>query len=150
MNLSQLKGRPGANKRIKRRGRGHRSGHGKTSCRGHKGAKARSGSTTHIGFEGGQMPLIRRVPKRGFANEDKIIYEITNIQNLNIFKNDTVIDAAALIDKGIIRNKRRPVKILGKGKLTKPLVIKANAFSKSAVKAIEAAGGKAEIVPVIH
>ena len=102
MKLSELKVPKGAVKKRKIRGRGAGSGHGKTSCRGHKGAKSRSGPGTHMGFEGGQMPLIRRLPKRGFTSKFKILYEIVNIEKLNTFKNNSVVNANALIENKII------------------------------------------------
>ena len=149
MKLSQLKVPKGAVKKRKIRGRGAGSGHGKTSCRGHKGAKARSGPGTHMGFEGGQMPLIRRIPKRGFTSKFKILYEIVNIEKLNTFKNNSIVDVNALIENKIIKKRNVPVKILGEGKLTKSFTVKANAFSASAKKKIIEAGGKVEIVSSI-
>ena len=146
MNLSELKAPRGAVKRRKIRGRGAGSGHGKTSCRGHKGAKARSGPGTHMGFEGGQMPLIRRIPKRGFTSKFKVPYAVVNVEKLNTFKNNSVIDVGSLIDNKIVKKRNVPVKILGEGKITKPLTVKANAFSESAKKKIIEAGGKAEVV----
>jgi len=134
----------------KRRGRGIGSGLGKTSGRGHKGAKSRSGGASYIpGFEGGQMPLIRKLPKRGFNNSDKQKWNVLNInifQRNDLIENNTVIDLDFLIKNKIIKRKRLPIKILGSTKLTKILTIKANAFSKNAIKTIEDAGGKVEIV----
>lgn len=150
MKLSELKVPKGAVKKRKIRGRGAGSGHGKTSCRGHKGAKSRSGPGTHMGFEGGQMPLIRRLPKRGFTSKFKILYEVVNIEKLNTFKNDSVVDANALIENKIVRKRNVPVKILGEGKLTKSFTVKADAFSASAKKKIIEAGGKVEIVSSIR
>ena len=150
MKLSELKAPKGAVKKSKIRGRGASSGHGKTSCRGHKGAKARSGPGTHMGFEGGQMPLIRRLPKRGFTSKFKILYEIVNIENLNTFKNNSVVNVDALIENRIIRKRNVPVKILGEGKLTKSFTVKADAFSASAKKKIIEAGGKVEIVSSVR
>lgn len=150
MQLSELKSPWGATKKRKRRGRGAASGHGKTSCRGHKGAKARSGPGTHMGFEGGQMPLIRRIPKRGFTSRKGILFEILNVEKLNFFKNNSVVDKNSLIESGIIKKANRPVKILGDGKLTKSLTVKANRFSGSAKKKILEAGGKVEIVTNIR
>lgn len=150
MKLSELKVPKGAVKKRKIRGRGAGSGHGKTSCRGHKGAKARSGPGTHMGFEGGQMPLIRRIPKRGFTSKFKILYEIVNIEKLNTFKNNSVVNVNALIENKIIRKRNAPVKILGEGKLTKSFTVKADAFSASAKKKIIEAGGKVEIVSSVR
>lgn len=146
MDLSQIKAPKGSIKKIKRRGRGSGSGHGKTSCRGHKGAKSRSGTVTHMGFEGGQMPLIRRLPKRGFNPDNKVIFQVVNIKKLDTFDKDTVVDLELLRETGLIRKLESPVKILGSGGIDKPLIVKANAFSSSAKKKIEQAGGKAEIV----
>lgn len=146
MKLSELKAPKGAAKKRKIRGRGAGSGHGKTSCRGHKGANARSGRGTHMGFEGGQMPLIRRIPKRGFTSKFKVLYEVVNIEKLNTFKNNSVVNADALIENKIIRKRNAPVKILGEGKITKSFTVKADAFSASAKKKIIEAGGKVEIV----
>ena len=146
MNLSELKSPIGSSKNKKRRGRGGASGHGKTSCRGHKGANARSGSTTHIGFEGGQMSLIRRLPKRGFTSKFREPYQIVNVESLNKFKDEAIVGEEELLAKGLIKNKRSNIKILGEGKLNKNLTVKAAAFSTGAKKKIEDAGGKAEIV----
>lgn len=146
MNLSSLKAPMGAGKSKKRRGRGIGSGHGKTSCRGHKGQNARSGSGAHIGFEGGQMPLIRRMPKRGFTSKSSLFYQIVNLETLSKFKKDSVVDAKILREKRVIKSVDMPVKILGKGKLSKALIVKANAFSATAKKNIEDVGGRVEIV----
>ena len=146
MDLSQLRPPKGRVKKTKRRGRGQGSGHGKTSCRGHKGAKARSGPGTHMGFEGGQMPLIRRIPKRGFTNADKLTYQVVNIDKLKTFGKDAVIDAGALEQNGMIKKLDMPIKILGAGEIDKPLTVKVNAVSGTARKKIETAGGKIEIV----
>ncbi len=146
MNLSNLIAPKKGFKRKKRVGRGSGSGHGKTCCRGHKGANSRSGTTQHLASEGGQMPLIRRMPKRGFSNISRVVFQIVNIEKLGKFKDGTTADVNFMIEKGLIKNSRTPVKILGKGKLAKNLTVKANAFSKSAKKAIEENGGKVEIV----
>lgn len=146
MKLSELKAPRFSGKYKKRRGRGQRSGHGKTSCRGNKGANARSGPTTHIGFEGGQMPLIRRIPKRGFNHETATPFQIVNLLKLNMFQKDSVITAVELHKKGMIRKADGKVKILGSGNIEKALTVKANAFSVSAKGKIEKAGGKTEIV----
>ena len=146
MKLNELSPMPGSVKESKRIGRGHGSGQGKTAGKGHKGQKARSGANKGAGFEGGQMPLQRRVPKRGFNNifASKIV--AINLSSLNVFEDGAVVDAAALIEKGIIKKAYDGVKVLGNGKLTKKLTVKANAFSSSATQKIEAAGGKAEVL----
>ena len=128
-----------------RRGRGHASGNGKTAGKGHKGQKARSGAT-RTGFEGGQMPLYRRLPKRGFTNRNTLDIEAINISALERFDNDTEVTVETLIEAGVIRNPKDGVKILGNGELTKKLTVKANAFSESAKAKIEALGGKAEVI----
>ncbi|MFH1310320.1 MAG: 50S ribosomal protein L15 [Candidatus Omnitrophota bacterium] len=143
--------KPKANKRKgKRKGRGIGSGRGKTSGRGHKGAKSRSGGGTYNpGFEGGQMPLVRRVPKRGFTNKfakEWVVVNIGTFQKADLITEGTVVDRNFLLTNRIIKTKRLPIKVLGKGKLTKKLTVKACAFSESAKKAIEAADGKIEIV----
>ena len=128
-----------------RRGRGHGSGNGKTAGKGHKGQKARSGAT-RPGFEGGQMPLYRRIPKRGFTNRNTKEIVGINVSALEAFENDTVVSVATLIEKGIVKNPRDGVKILGNGELTKKLTVQANAFSEGAKAKIEALGGKAEVI----
>ena len=128
-----------------RRGRGHGSGNGKTAGKGHKGQKARSGAP-RPGFEGGQMPLYRRIPKRGFTNRNTLDIVAINVSALEKFENGAVVDVAALKESGIVKNGRDGVKILGNGELTKKLTVKANAFSASAKEKIEAAGGKIEVV----
>ena len=128
-----------------RRGRGHGSGNGKTAGKGHKGQKARSGAP-RPGFEGGQMPLYRRLPKRGFkCINSKTIVGI-NVSALEVFDNDAVVSVETLLEKGIVKNPRDGVKILGNGELTKKLIVQANAFSASAKEKIEALGGKAEVI----
>jgi len=146
MKIHEIRMPRGANRKTKRRGRGPGSGHGKTSCRGHKGAKARSGPHTHMGFEGGQMSIIRRMPKRGFTNIDSVCYQVVNIEQLKIFDKDAVVTKDVLRDKGLVRKIDRPIKILGTGDMKKPITIKADACSESAKKKIEQAGGKVEIV----
>ncbi|MCI4626462.1 MAG: 50S ribosomal protein L15 [Candidatus Magnetoovum sp. WYHC-5] len=154
MKLNELKPKEGSVKRPKRVGRGPGSGHGKTACRGHKGQKARSGGGTSPGFEGGQMPLQRRLPKRGFKNYPFMKeYAIVNLEQLDkqldkLDKIDTteVITPEMLLDMGIIKKLLSGVKILGNGELSRPIKIKANAFSKSAVEKIEKAGGKVEYI----
>ena len=128
-----------------RRGRGHGSGNGKTAGKGHKGQKARSGAP-RPGFEGGQMPLYRRLPKRGFTNRNSKEIIGINLSALEVFENDTVVSVETLIEKGIVKNPRDGVKILGNGELTKKLTVQANAFSASAAAKIEALGGKAEVI----
>lgn len=128
-----------------RRGRGHGSGNGKTAGKGHKGQKARSGAP-RIGFEGGQMPLYRRIPKRGFTNRNSKDIVGINVNALEVFDNDAVVTVEALLEKGIVKNPRDGVKILGNGELTKKLTVQVNAFSAGAKEKIEALGGKAEVI----
>ena len=128
-----------------RRGRGHGSGNGKTAGKGHKGQKARSGAP-RVGFEGGQMPLYRRIPKRGFKNRNSKDIVAINMSALEVFENDATITIEVLIEKGIIKNPKDGVKILGNGELTKKLTVQANAFSATAKEKIEALGGKAEVI----
>ena len=130
----------------KRKGRGHATGNGKTAGRGHKGQKARSGGGVRIGFEGGQMPLARRIPKRGFNNIFAKPLETVNVDVLNKFEDGAVVDAQALMASGILSKCRYGVKFLGNGDVSKKLTVKAAAFSASAKEKIEAAGGKAEVV----
>ena len=146
MDLSNLRPADGAKQSGNfRRGRGHGSGNGKTAGKGHKGQKARSGGA-RPGFEGGQMPLYRRIPKRGFTcfNSKRIVG--INVSALEVFDNDTVVSVETLKERGIIKNARDGVKILGNGELTKKLTVQANAFSAGAVAKIEALGGKAEVI----
>ena len=146
MNLSSLQAAAGSTHNDNfRRGRGHGSGNGKTAGKGHKGQKARSGAP-RPGFEGGQMPLYRRIPKRGFTNRNTKEIVAINVSVLEKFDNDTEVTVATLIENGIIKNPRDGVKILGNGELTKKLTVKVNAFSESAKAKIEAAGGKAEVI----
>ncbi|WP_343248593.1 50S ribosomal protein L15 [Diplocloster hominis] len=128
-----------------RRGRGHASGNGKTAGKGHKGQKARSGAP-RAGFEGGQMPLYRRIPKRGFTCRNSKEIVAINLDALEVFDNDAVVSIEALLEKGIIKNPRDGVKILGNGELTKKLTVQANAFSANAAAKIEALGGKTEVI----
>ena len=146
MNLHDLKAIEGAKQQPKRIGRGHGSGQGKTAGKGHKGQKARAGRGMRPGFEGGQMPLQRRVPKRGFNNIFATRYAIVNLAALNKFENGAVVDTEALKAAGLVKNSYDGVKILGNGSLEKNLTVKAAAFSESAKSKIEAAGGKAEVV----
>ena len=146
MDLSDLAPAKGARTARKRVGRGTGSGLGKTSGRGHKGRGARSGGNTHPRFEGGQMPLQRRLPKRGFHNPFRRAYSVVNLARLDaLFEGGAVVDAAALTERGVVRA-GRPIKVLGQGELTKPLTVKAHAFSASAKERIAAAGGSAEVI----
>jgi len=146
MKLGELKPAAGATTKGWRRGRGHGSGNGKTAGRGHKGQKSRSGSGGKVGFEGGQMPLYRRLPKRGFKcrNSKEII--AINVALLNVFDDGAVVDIAALKQKGLVSNPRDGVKILGNGELEKKLTVQVNHYSKAAAEKIVALGGKAEVV----
>jgi len=146
MKLHELRPAEGSVRAKKRVGRGIGSGLGKTSGRGQKGQKARSGGGVRPGFEGGQMPLSRRLPKRGFTNIFAKEYAEVNVQDLDVFENDTVVTPELLIEKGIIKKVNDGVKILAKGELTKKLTVKAHKFSKAAQEKIEAAGGKAEVI----
>jgi large subunit ribosomal protein L15 len=147
MRLHDLKPRPGAKHRRKRLGQGESSGHGKTSGRGGKGQTARSGSSIRIGFEGGQMPLIRRIPKRGFNNARfTTVYLPVNVESLNSFEDGARVDETILRSAGLATGKSDGIKILGDGELTKKLTVCANAFSASARAKIEAKGGKCEVV----
>lgn len=145
MRLHELKPDTGT-KRNKRLGRGIGSGHGKTAGRGHKGQKARSGGGTRPGFEGGQMPLQQRLPKRGFTNIFRKELVQVNVEALNNFANGTEITPELLKEAGIIKSIKCGLKVLGRGELEKELLVKAHKFSKSAVEKIEAAGGKAEVI----
>jgi len=145
--LDRLRPPEGAVKKKKRLGRGRASGLGKTSGRGHKGQRSRAGSGVKPGFEGGQMPLQRRLPKRGFTNIFRVENRSVNIGVIaGIFNAGDTIDPVALLEKGLIKGKKGPVKILGSGEITIPLTIKANAFSSSAITKIEAAGGTLEVI----
>ena len=146
MFLSEMSPAKGACKKRKRVGRGPGSGHGKTACKGEKGQKSRSGFHQYAGFEGGQMPLKRRLPKRGFKNIFAVDVQVVNLEKLGRFKAGTEVDPKVLAGEGLIASAEKPVKVLGKGKVEKALVIKANAFSESAKAAIEKAGGKAEVI----
>lgn len=146
MNLSELKPAAGSkHSNAFRRGRGHGSGNGKTAGKGHKGQKARSGAP-RPGFEGGQLPLYRRLPKRGFTNINSKEIVAIGLDRLNVFEDGAEVTVEALMDKGIIKNPKDGVKILGNGELTKKLDVKVNAFSKSAAEKIQAVGGKAEVI----
>lgn len=146
MKLNQLTATPGATKERKRIGRGYGAGTGKTAGKGHKGQNARSGGGVRPGFEGGQMPLQRRIPKRGFKNIFATKYASVNVEVLSRFEDGAVVDTKALQDAGIVKKTYDGVKFLGRGEVTKKLTVKAAAFSEGAKSKIEAAGGKAEVV----
>jgi len=146
MKLGELKPAEGATTKGWRRGRGHGSGNGKTAGRGHKGQRSRSGSGGKVGFEGGQMPLYRRLPKRGFKCRNTKEIVAINVQLLNVFENGDTVDIAALKQKGLVSNPRDGVKILGNGTIDKKLTVKVNYFSQAATEKIQSAGGKAEVV----
>lgn len=146
MKLHELSSATGARHTRKRVGRGTSSGMGKTSTRGHKGQNARSGGGTRPGFEGGQNPLYRRIPKRGFNNPFRKEYAIVNIEELNSFNANTEVTPDLLLKAGIVKLPKDGIKILGNGDLNVKLVVKANKFSQSAVEKIEAAGGKSEVI----
>ena len=146
MELNNPSPAPGSTHVAKRKGRGHATGNGKTAGRGHKGQNARSGGGVRVGFEGGQMPLARRIPKRGFHNIFAKRLESVNVAALERFENGAEIDAQTLLETGILSKCEYGVKILGEGELTKQLTVRAKAFSASAKEKIEAVGGKAEVV----
>jgi large subunit ribosomal protein L15 len=146
MKLHELSPVEGSKKAVKRIGRGHGSGQGKTAGKGHKGQKARAGKGMRLGFEGGQMPLQRRIPKRGFNNIFAKNIVSVNVGTLNKFEDGAVVDTAALVEAGIVKNSFDAVKILSNGNLTKKLTVKVSAYSEAAKAKIEAAGGKAEVV----
>ncbi len=146
MDLSNLKPAPGSTKNRKRIGRGHGSGTGKQSGKGHKGQNSRSGGGVKPGFEGGQMPLQRRIPKRGFVSRNKKVYNLVNLRDLEVFEAGSVIDLEQYGKSGLVSGIKDGIKILADGDLTKPLTVQAHKFSKSAAAKIEAAGGKAEVL----
>jgi len=146
MKLHELKAVPGSSKAPKRKGRGAAAGQGKTAGRGANGQNSRSGGGVRLGFEGGQMPLYRRIPKRGFTNIWRVEPAIVNIGDLNVFEDGAEVTADLLKEKGLIKKQDSGLKVLGNGKLEKKLTVKANRFSKSAAAAIEQAGGKAEVI----
>jgi len=146
MKLNELSPAMGSTHVAKRKGRGHATGNGKTAGRGHKGQKARSGGGVRVGFEGGQMPLARRLPKRGFNNIFAKPLDAINVSALEKFENGAVVDVQALLDAGILSKCEYGFKVLGNGKITKSVTVKASAFSESAKAKIEAAGGKTEVV----
>lgn len=142
MNLASLTVPPGSRKKRKRIGRGDASGHGGTATKGHKGQKARSGGSVRPGFEGGQMPLSRRLPKRGFRNPFKKVYKIINIKQLSVFPEGTAVDAELLAARGLIKGKKAAVKLLADGDIAYPLTLKVAAATSGARRKIEAAGGQ--------
>jgi large subunit ribosomal protein L15 len=146
MKIHELKPAEGSRKERNRVGRGMASGNGKTSGRGHKGQRARSGGGVRIGFEGGQNPLYRRLPKRGFTNINRKEFTVVNLETLNRFEDGTEVTPELLLETGVISKVRAGVKILGNGEVSKKLTVKANKFSASAKEAIEAAGGKTEVI----
>ena len=146
MKLNELKPAEGSTRESYRVGRGPGSGNGKTAGKGHKGQNARSGGGVRPGFEGGQLPLYRKLPKRGFHNKFATVYAIVNVDALNRFEDDAVVDTAALIECGLVTRVCDGVKILGNGELTKKLTVKAAVFSNAAKEKIEAAGGKTEVI----
>ncbi|KMY48232.1 50S ribosomal protein L15 [Peribacillus loiseleuriae] len=146
MKLHELKAAEGARKERKRKGRGIGSGNGKTAGKGHKGQNARSGGGVRLGFEGGQTPLFRRLPKRGFTNINRKDYAIVNLEVLNRFEDGTEVTPALLIETGIVSKEKAGIKILAKGNVEKKLTVKAHKFSSTAKEAIEAAGGTTEVI----
>ena len=146
MRLHELKAVPGATRAPKRKGRGTATGQGKTAGRGMNGQNSRSGGGVRPGFEGGQMPLYRRIPKRGFTNIWRKEYELVNVETLNRFDNGTEVTPELLIAEGIVKQVKDGIKILGNGKLEKNLTVRAQKFTKSALEKIEAAGGKAQVI----
>ena len=146
MKLHELQVVEGARHSRKRVGRGTGSGHGKTACKGHKGQNARSGGGVRPGFEGGQTPLFKRLPKRGFTNVNHKEYATVNVEDLNVFENGTVVTIENLQEKGLVKKVYDGVKVLGNGKLEKNLTVKANKFSKTAEAAITSAGGTIEVI----
>jgi len=146
MRIEDIRPAEGSTKNKKRVGRGVGSGHGKTSCKGHKGQKARSGGPKGAGFEGGQMPLQRRIPKRGFKNIFRTEYAIVNLDIIDALKDDAVVTPELLVEKGVIKDVKDGIKVLGNGSIQRPVTIKAHAFSAAAAAKIEAAGGKTEVI----
>ena len=146
MKLHELKPAEGSRQERKRKGRGIGSGNGKTAGKGHKGQNARSGGGVRLGFEGGQTPLFRRLPKRGFTNINRKEYTVVNLDTLNVFEDGTEVTPALLIEAGVVKKERSGIKILANGKLEKKLTVKAHKFSSAAKEAIEAAGGQTEVI----
>ncbi len=145
MKLHELRPTEGSTTPAWRKGRGAGSGNGKTAGKGHKGQNARSGGGVRPGFEGGQIPLYRRLPKRGFNNKFAAVYSIVNVEKLNAFEDGETVNAEALVNKGIVRKVNDGIKVLGKGELTKKLTVEAKIFSATAAEKIKAAGGKTEV-----
>jgi large subunit ribosomal protein L15 len=146
MKIHELSPAKDSKKKRKRVARGPGSGHGKTACRGHKGQKSRSGGGTRPGFEGGQMPLHRRLPKRGFNNRFRKEYSIVNIKDLGLFEANSEVDEKALLEAGLVRTVRDGIKLLGNGEISHPVVVKVHKTSKTAREKVEAAGGKVEMI----
>lgn len=146
MNLHELKYNEGARKNTKRLGRGQGSGQGKTAGKGHKGQNARSGGGVAIGFEGGQTPIYKRIPKRGFTNFTRVEYAIINLDQLNMFEEGTVVDPVALVATGLVKKLKDGIKVLGNGTLEKKLTVKCHKISASAKEAIEKVGGQVEVL----
>ncbi|MGM9927145.1 MAG: 50S ribosomal protein L15 [Bacillus sp. (in: firmicutes)] len=146
MKLHELKPAEGSRQERKRKGRGIGSGNGKTAGKGHKGQNARSGGGVRLGFEGGQTPLFRRLPKRGFTNINRKDYAVVNLDTLNVFEDGTEVTPALLIETGIVKKEKAGIKILANGKIEKKLTVKAHKFSSAAKEAIEAAGGQTEVI----
>ena len=146
MKLHELKPAEGSRQERKRKGRGIGSGNGKTAGKGHKGQNARSGGGVRLGFEGGQTPLFRRLPKRGFTNINRKDYALVNLNTLNVFEDGTEVTPALLVETGIVKKEKAGIKILANGKLEKKLTVKAHKFSSAAKEAIEAAGGQTEVI----
>ena len=144
--MASIKAPKGATKRAKSLGRGQGTGHGKTAGRGHKGQRSRSGGGVRPGFEGGQMPLQRRIPKRGFTSLNKKVYNLVNLRDLDMFEAGSVVDVEQYGKAGLVSSMKDGIKILADGELTKALTVQAHKFSKSAVEKIEAAGGKTEVL----
>ncbi len=146
MRLNELSPAEGSRKKRKRVGRGPGSGHGKTACKGNKGQNARSGGGVRPGFEGGQMPLQRRLPKRGFKNPFRVEYQVVNVSDLGRFAAGSVVESSHLEQVGLIRSEKSPVKLLGEGEISSPITIKVNRASQSAIEKVRGAGGSVEIL----
>jgi large subunit ribosomal protein L15 len=146
MKLHELAPAPGAKKQRKRIGRGPGSGHGKTATKGHKGLLARSGGGKRPGFEGGQMPLVRRLPKYGFSNPFRVAYAIVNLKALDALNTTDTVTPQVMVDAGMVKRKTLPIKILGSGEVGRPIIVQAHKFSKAAMEKIQAAGGRAEVI----
>jgi large subunit ribosomal protein L15 len=146
MRINDLSPAKGSKKKRKRIGRGPGSGHGKTSCRGHKGQKSRSGGGPRLGFEGGQMPLQRRLPKRGFTNIFKKHYSIINVKDLNRFKPNSTLNVEVLKEAGLVKKIKDGIKLLGNGEISHPVVIRVDRVSRTAKEKIQAAGGQVEVI----